>query len=217
MPAPDAAKRLRPVTLAVAATLILWFGLIFVLGATGVFDTPASTLPLPLLLGVALPILLFLGLYGTAGGFRDFVLGVDLRLAAGVQAWRFAGFGFVALYVYGVLPGLFAWPAGLGDMAIGMTAPWVVLALVRRPAVAASKGFVTWHLLGLLDFVVAVGTGVLSSSTAIGIGGAVTTNPMGRLPLVLIPCYFVPIFAMLHLTSIFQARRQASFPQGPIG
>jgi hypothetical protein len=29
---------------------------------------------------------------------------------------------------------------------------------------------------------------------------------MGQLPLVLIPCYFVPIFIMLHLTALFMAR-----------
>src|SRR5262245_20779478 len=103
-------------------------------------------------------------------------------------------------------------PAGrgrLGDMASGMRAPWVVVALSDRPGVAASQGFVTWNLLGLLDFVVAVGTGVLISSTAIGLGGAITTNPMGILPLVLIPCYLVPLFSMLHLTAIFQARQRA--------
>jgi hypothetical protein len=65
-------------------------------------------------------------------------MAVDLPLLTAVQAWRFAGFGFLALFVYGVLPGIFAWPAGLGDMMIGLTAPWVALALARRPAFAAS-------------------------------------------------------------------------------
>ena len=127
-------------------------------------------------------------------------------MVIGIQAWRFAGLGFLALYAHEVLPGLFAWPAGLGDMAIGMTAPWVVLALIRRPEFAASNGFALWHLLGLLDLVVAVTTGILGSGSAIGIGGEITTDVMGQLPLVLIPCYFVPIFIMLHLTALFMAR-----------
>src|SRR5262249_11237234 len=49
-----------------------------------------------------------------------------------------------ALYVHGVLPGAFAWPAGLGDIAIGVTAPWVALALVRRPGFATSRVFVAY-------------------------------------------------------------------------
>jgi hypothetical protein len=197
-------------TVAVVVTLTIWLGLVFVLGAVGVFYTPTATLPLPLLLGFAVPVLLFLALYGAVAGFRDYVLAADLRLTTGVQAWRFAGFAFVALTVYRVLPGLFAWPAGLGDMAIGITAPWVVLALIRQPAFAVSRRFAVWNLLGLLDLAVALGTGALSSSAALGTGGAITTGPMAQLPLVLIPCYFVPIFVVLHLTSLFQARRLRS-------
>ena len=109
-----------------------------------------------------------------------------------------------------MLPGLFAWPAGLGDIAIGVTAPWIVLALIRRPDFAWSKTFVAWNLLGLLDLVVAVGTGALSSGLATGVAGEITTGPMAQLPLVLIPAYLVPIFITLHLTALLQARRLGS-------
>ena len=190
-----------------AAGIALWGAFIVALGAAGMFDT-AGSLPLPILGGVAAPILLFLALFRLVNGFRDFVLSADPLLVSGLQAWRFAGFGFLALYAHGLLPALFAWPAGLGDMAIGITAPWIVRMLARRPAFAATKGFVLWQVLGLLDFVVALGTGVLGSG-AVGIVEATTTAPMGRLPLVLIPCFLVPFFTMLHLTAIFQARRLA--------
>jgi hypothetical protein len=33
---------------------------------------------------------------------------------------------------------------------------------------------------------------------------------MAQLPLVLIPAYLVPLFVMLHLAALFQARRRAS-------
>ena len=195
--------------LAVGIGLAIWFGIVFVLGAAGTFDTPHLALPLHLLIGVVAPVAVFLVLYRAIGSFRAFVLAADLRLVIGMQAWRFAGFGFLALYAYDLLPGLFAWPAGLGDMGIGLTAPWLVLALTSRPEFVASKGFVIWHLLGLLDLVVALTTGILGSGSAIGIGGEITTDVMGQLPLVLIPCYFVPFFIMLHLTALFQARHFA--------
>jgi hypothetical protein len=115
-----------------------------------------------------------------------------------------AGIGFLALYAQGQLPGLFAWPAGLGDIAIGITAPWIVLALIRQPEFAVGRLFVVWNLLGILDLVIAVGTGALSSGLAPGIAGELTTTPMALLPLVLIPAYFVPIFIMLHLSSLFR-------------
>jgi len=66
-----------------------------------------------------------------------------------------------------------------------------------------------WNLLGILDFVVAVSLGVLSSGFVAGLVGTVTTAAMTQLPLVLIPAYFVPLFILCHLTTLLQARRLA--------
>ncbi len=195
----------------VAGALGAWFALVVLLGANGAFVRPPGTPPLPIFIGFAAPIAIFFGLYWLSRAFRAFVLGLDLRLATAIQAWRFAGLGFIALYTYGVLPGLFAWPAGLGDIAIGLTAPWVMRALQRRPEFAASKWFVVWNLLGILDLVSAVGTGTASSLLAAGAADEVTTAPMAQLPLVLVPAFFVPIFFMLHVAALIQARRLAGF------
>ena len=124
-----------------------------------------------------------------------------------MPAWRFAGFVFLALYAYRVLPGVFAWPAGLGDTAIGFTAPWVALALIRQPRFAARRWFVVWNVLGILDLVVAVMIGRLSAALATGAAGEITTAPLAELPLLLIPGFAVPLFMILHLTALFQARR----------
>ena len=90
---------------------------------------------------------------------RQFALTADLRFITATQAWRFGGFAFLALYTYGVLPGYFAWPAGLGDMAIGAAAPWMLVGLAREPGFAGSRKFVTWNVLGILDLIVAVTVG----------------------------------------------------------
>ena len=193
----------------IAGALAAWFGVVVLLGAHGAFARPPGTPPLPIFIGFAVPIVVFFAASRFSSAFRAVVLGLDLRLATAIQAWRFAGLGFIALYTYGVLPGMFAWPAGLGDMAIGLTAPWVMRALQRRPEFAASKGFVVWNLLGILDLFSAVGTGTLSALLAVGAAGEVTTAPMAQLPLVLIPVFLVPIFLMLHVTALMQARRLA--------
>jgi hypothetical protein len=151
----------------------------------------------------------FLAAYWTSGTFQRFVLASDLPLITSIQSWRFAGFGFLALYAYGVLPGSFAWPAGLGDMAIGLTAPFVAFALLRQPAFATSSLFIIWNLLGILDLVAAVSNGAINQSFATGTPGEVTEAPMALLPLVLIPAYLVPMFLILHLAGLFQARSKA--------
>jgi hypothetical protein len=191
----------------VAAFFAIWLALIVSLGGRGVFVAPRGAPPFALLVGLLAPLGLFLLGYWTIQPLREFVLSADLRLIVGVQAWRWAGFGFLTLYAYGILPGIFAWPAGLGDMAIGVTAPLVLSALLRRPGFAASKSFVAWNLSGILDLTVAVSIGALVPLLAPTLYGAVSTAPMAQLPLVLVPTYLVPTFLMLHLAALFQAQR----------
>lgn len=191
----------------VAVFFLAWLALISVLGSRGVFVAPRGVPPLALLIGLLAPLILFLLGYRTIPSLREFVLSADLRLIVGIQAWRWAGFGFLTLHTYGILPGIFAWPAGLGDMAIGVTAPLVLSGLLRRPGFAAGKTFVAWNISGILDLTVAVSIGALVPLLAPNFYGAVSTAPMSQLPLVLIPTYFVPTFLILHLTALFQARR----------
>jgi hypothetical protein len=151
------------------------------------------------------PVIAFLIAYRASAAVRERVLHADLRVVAIVQAWRFGGFTFLALYTYGVLPAYFAWPAGLGDMAIGFTAPWMLMGLARTPGFVASRRFVTWNLLGILDLVVAVSVGAVVTLLFPELGGGITTAPMTRLPLVLVPGLFVPAFLILHLIALAQA------------
>jgi len=195
----------------VFVALALWLGLVSFLGSQGAFVAKADSPPLPIFLGVAIPLAVFFAAYFGWGPFRAFVLSADLRLVSAIQAWRWAGLGFLSLYAHGVLPGLFAFPAGLGDMAIGVTAPWIVLRLIRQPAFAASRRYMIWNILGIIDFVVAVSMGTISSGFIHGLPLNVTTSAMAQLPLVLIPAYMVPFFIMLHFTALAQARRLERF------
>ena len=193
----------------VSVALALWFGLVFLLGAEGAFGGRVGSPPLPIFFGFGIPLAVFFAAYFGWGSCRAFVLGADLRLVTAIQAWRWAGVGFLSLYAHGVLPGLFAFPAGLGDMAIGVTAPWMVLRLIRQPSFAASRRYMMWNILGIVDFVVAVSMGTLCSGFIRGLPLSVTTSAMAQLPLVLIPAYMVPFFIMLHFTALSQARRLA--------
>ena len=190
----------------IALMLLIWFGFAALAGIMGVFATGPGQLFRPVALAVIGPVAAFLALYGVSPGFRGFVLSRDLRLVTMLQAWRVIGFGFLLLYAHGVLPGLFAWPAGLGDVAVGLSAPLVVLALTRDPEFAAGRGFMVWNLLGLADFVAALVVAVLASGAIPAlVADSVTSAPMEVWPLFLFPGFFVPLFVFLHLTALFQA------------
>ena len=185
--------------------LAAWFALTAAIGMSGFVAAGPDQAFRPVLVTVVVPIAVFLALFAGSDRVRDFVLTRDLRVVTMLQAWRIIGFAFLPLYAYGVLPGLFAWPAGLGDVAIGLSTPLIVLALARQPGFAHSRKFVVWNLLGMLDFVVAAGTSTLASGAFPGLfAGSVTAAPMEVWPLVLFPAFIVPLFAILHLTVFLQ-------------
>jgi hypothetical protein len=205
-PAASEPHGIRP---SVILVLTAWFLLVLSLGAAGAFVPPTGAPPFPLAIGVAAPLALFFAWLRLSPSFREFVLALDLRLVAGMQAWRWAGLGFLFLYAYKVLPALFALTAGLGDMAIGIAAPWMILGLVRQPDFAASAAFVRWNVLGILDLVVALSLGSASGILATGAPGEITTAPMQTLPLLIIPAFLVPLFLMLHTAALMQSRHLA--------
>ena len=194
----------------VSALLVVWLGLIVGLGATEAFVATTGTPPLRLLVVVLGPVIAFLIAYRMFAAVRAYALMIDLRFVTATQAWRFGGFAFLALYTYGVLPGYFAWPAGLGDMAIGAAAPWILLGLAREPGFAASRKFVSWNVLGILDLIVAVTVGAVVPLLFPNVISSIPTGAMTRLPLVLIPGFFVPGYIILHVIALAHARRAAS-------
>jgi len=193
--------------------LIVWFAVAAVIGDQALLTNANGSLLPPIAITAILPVAVFLGLYASSSRFRGFVLAQDIETLTMLQLWRVIGFGFLMLYAYGVLPGLFAWPAGLGDVAVGLAAPLVVLELRRNPAYATSSGLVRFQYLGLLDFAVAMVTAGLSAGAFASLTSAgVTSAPMEVWPLNLFPSFIVPIFIILHLSVLLKVRhlRQAA-------
>jgi hypothetical protein len=190
---------------AVPIALTVWLLLVISLGLAGAFVGVPGTPPLPIAIGLAAPLALFFASLRLSRSFREFVLSLDLKVIAGMQAWRWAGLGFLSLYAHDVLPAVFALPAGLGDMAIGVAAPWIILKLLRQPGFAASGRFISWNILGILDLFIAVSIGTLSAFLATGAPGEISTAPMATLPLLLIPAFLVPLFLMLHTAALMQS------------
>jgi hypothetical protein len=193
--------------LSVILVLTAWFLLVVSLGAADAFIGRPGKPPVAVAIGVAAPLLLFFAWLRLSPVFRGFVLSLDLRLVASMQAWRWAGSGFLFLYAHKILPAAFALPAGLGDMAIGVTAPWMVLALMRQPDFVASAAFFRWNVLGILDLIVALSLGTLIATFTTGVPGEVSTSPMAALPMLLIPLFMVPLFLMLHVVALMQRRQ----------
>jgi hypothetical protein len=179
----------------------VWFLFCLVGSALHLFVNDPSRPPIAVGIAVLTPILLFVIWFNASEGFQRFTLSLNPRTLTTVQSWRIAGFAFLVLYAYHLLPGLFALPAGWGDVFIGATAIFVSM---RLASPEHRLGFILWQALGISDLVIALTTG-----TPAGLidPHGISTRPMSELPLSLIPTFAVPLLMILHFICIAQARR----------
>lgn len=116
---------------------------------------------------------------------------------------------FLVLYAQGQMPGFFAWPAGIGDVLVGVLAPVVAIAYARSPD-RNSDLVLAWNVFGVMDFAVAVGAGFASSSWPYQlVAFNLPSDLVTEFPLVLIPVFLVPVFLLLHFASLIKLRNSA--------
>jgi len=90
-------------------------------------------------------------------------------------------------------------PAGIGDVATGLLAPFVAYAWYSGKPYARSAA-IAWNLFGMADLVNAVLLGTISNAGAHGL----------VFPFVLIPVYAVPRAFLIHSYSLIGLVRKTS-------
>jgi len=192
----------RRFAVASTASLLGWLVLAFVLGSAGVFQaTPSRVFP-ALGLGIALLILAGAWLLYRSSALNAVIAAIPLPWLVGVQLYRVVGFSFLVLYAVGRLPGEFAIPAGAGDVVVGLAAP-VVSYLFYKGYRWSCLAVLSWNIAGILDMVVAVATGFLTSPGPFQALALETPNELiTAFPLVLVPLYAVPLSILLHLAAL---------------
>jgi len=180
--------------------VIAWFVLALTASSLHLFQNNDNRIGLAVAFAAGTPIVVFSLWFAASQNFRRFALSLDPKILTSAQSWRIIGFTFLLLEAHRVLPAVFAFPAGYGDMFIGVTASSVAWKLADP---AQRNNFILWQLLGILDLVIAVSIG--TTAALISPQGP-TMAPMTVLPLSLIPTFLVPLFTILHVICIAQAR-----------
>jgi len=189
--------------------VIAWFAAAFLLAHGGVYETtPDSAMPPAIAAGIVIPTLLACALLALAPARRA-IGRLPLHWLVGVQTYRVVGGVFLIALAQGDVPAEFALPAGIGDVLIGLAAPYVAVRLARDGVERAWGWVAGWCALGLLDLVVAVGMGFLTAPSAVqqlalGDPNAAIT----AYPLVLIPTFAVPASIALHVYVLARLRRR---------
>ena len=186
-----------------AAVLFVWFNLVFWLGKTGFFATnplfaPNIGLSFLILFELLRRVLMSKRLEKITK--RLSVTGLIL-----IQTYRVVGVSFLFLYARGVLPAVFAFPSGIGDIIIGLSAP-LVAALYYFKKPFSRQLAVAWNVLGIIDLAVAVTVGILAFPRPTQLlpilPTAISTEPLSLYPLVMITLFAVPLAWILHLISL---------------
>jgi hypothetical protein len=206
------AERRRAVTLS-AAVLLGWLAVALSLAVGGFYHVPANGIP-TVQYGLLLPTVAGTVLIWRSELVRRILDAVPQPWIVGIQFYRTLGVVFLMLYAVGKFPGLFALPAGLGDVAVGLSAPFVALAYARNRS--ESAGAVrAWNIFGILDLVVAVTMGFLTSPSAIApIEVHPTSELITMMPMVMIPVYMVPLSIVLHIASLVKLHREQACASG---
>jgi len=205
-------ERLRAVTVS-AAILLGWLAVAFGVSAAGFYHVTANGIP-TIQYGLLIPILVGVLMIRRSELTRRILDAVPQPWLVGVQFYRALGVVFLILYAAGQLPGLFALPAGIGDVAVGLSAPFVALAYARNPRAGAGR-VRSWNLLGILDLTVAVTMGFLTSPSAIApIAVHPSSELVTMLPLVMIPVYMMPLSILLHIASLVKLHREQACAAG---
>lgn len=164
----------------VVLTLTIWAIIVSLLGYWDWF----SQLPVPSIAFLVMSAIgILLTIYYRHDTFRAYISSIHPKHLTIFHLWRIlAGFAFLHYGSQQLLPEQFVINAGYGDLAVGFLVP-IVLMLPE-----SINKYIAFHIFSLLDFVLAVGTGLTFTVLSVPL-----MENIASFPIILIPFFGVPI------------------------
>src|SRR5438876_3173641 len=198
----------RTTWLAIMVLYTLWAAVAWTAAVNGVFRT--GVFPLPLLpLAIFVPVIIGAPLLLLSKRVGQLLDAMPTTWLVALQLYRVFGNQWLAYWLLGLLPGLWALPAGTGDVLTGLFAVPAAIALATG-TVEGRKAAILWNIFGIADFVVAITLGMMITPGPFQL--IVPDGPnvgLDGYPNVLTPAFVVPSSILLHVLSLRQLRRRS--------
>jgi hypothetical protein len=196
----------RATRLAVMIPLTLWAAVVWSAAINGFFNAGSTVfggIP-PILLVRFIPVIIAAPILLGSQRIGQVLDAIPAGWIIALQVVRLQGAQFLFGWIHQTQPAIFALPAGIADLLVGLFAVPVALALAsgsrdsRRAAIA-------WNVFGLLDFAYSwtVSTAIFLHLIETGFSATVSGYPA-----VMISAFGVPQAMLLHLLSLRQLVRR---------
>jgi hypothetical protein len=198
----------RTTWLAIMVPFTFWAAVAWTAAINGVFRTTASPLPL-LPLAIFLPIIIGAPLLLLSKRVGQLLDAMPTTWLVALQLYRVFGGQWLAYWLRGLLPGLWALPAGTGDVLTGLFAVSAAIALAAGTA-EGRKAAILWNIFGVADLAVAITLGMIIATGPFQL--IVLNGPsigLDGYPNVLTPAFVVPGSILLHALSLRQLMRRS--------
>jgi len=195
----------RNTWLAVMIPFTLWLAVIWSAALSGAFK-PGGSVPL-LPLAVFAPVIIGAPILLRSRRIGQVLDAMPVSWMVALQVLRVLGSAFLIGWALGTVPGVFAFPAGIGDVLTGLLAVPVAISLASGSQ-ESRRAAIAWNVFGLLDFAVALAIANAIALHLIETGFASATG--GLYPAVMIPAFAVPTWILIHTVSLRQLARRAT-------
>ena len=201
--------RRRNIWLVVLISYTLWLAVIWSGAINGVFRPTASPIPL-LPLAIFLPVIIGTPILLGSKRMGQALDAMPATWLIALQLYRVFGGVFLVGWARNVIPGVFALPAGVGDVITGLLAVPIAISLAADTP-EARRAAIGWNVFGLVDFAVAVSIGLMTAPGPFQlITPSIPNSTVGIYPNAMIPAFAVPSSILLHVLSLRQLRRRST-------
>jgi hypothetical protein len=193
--------------LAIMVPFTLWAAVAWTAAINGVLRTGASPLPL-LPSAIFVPVIISVPLLLISKRVGQLLDAMPTTWLVALQLYRVFGSQWLAYWLRGLLPGLWALPAGTGDVLTGLFAVPAAISSATG-TFEGRKAAILWNIFGLADFAVAITLGLITSPGPFQL--IVPNSPsigIDTYPNVLTPAFVVPSSILLHALSLRQLHRR---------